>query len=265
MTALGPLTKYHPITKTFDLHSAREVIPAVYGASSFDEAVSRGADRLQHTSLGRRRDVARLIVRHLLGCSEETWSPVPLADSLGLLDPDGPVARGLAGVLYALNTPLSRAAIGDLFLSQMGEGQPSPGAVNSDQWMAWLRARLTTDNISVVRRTRQTQVSMLRRFGFLAAPGLEAGHVHRPSPLIYAAALALDFHQGRWSVRSEQYALGPSGPRSLCMASATHARQCLGWAEEAGLVSRVHVGSEIDVRMDTEKALDRVGEMLRHA
>jgi len=238
---------YGPITRTLQLDEARLVSACAARSSTWREAMAAATSQLTHTSVGRRRDVARMALQSVMGCGTREWRPDPLGLALGDTHLPASRTRGLFAALYCLHTPLLRHALWDLYVPLLdGEGA-SEGAVTVADWLQWLAANLVACADGSLRRTRETQAAMLRKFGYTSGSPASWPVAQRPDPSVFFAALVGDYRLHRWTTRGRPYVLGPSGPRSVVLVTRDYAAHCIGWAEQRGLVRLARVGPDVDV------------------
>ncbi len=220
---------------------------------------------LPHVGLGRRRDVARLTLRHILGVDSGEVPPNPLTELLA--DPGLPngSATSLLGLLYCVHTELVREAVQDLYLPILDDDLRVGETVAPADWYGWLEQHLNSCSENSLKRTRQTQVTMLAKFGYIEGTREHRPVRRRPETAVFAAAVVLDYQRHGWRTRGAEYVLGPTGPRCLSMVTREYASHCLAWADNMGLLRRVRVGSDTDFSLPNGDVLAMIAEVIRRA
>ncbi len=260
-----PLPKQKGLTKSFSVREAIDIVTLAHGCTSGNELRRRGVEMLSQSTLGRRREVIRLVLRHVLGCDYETLHINPVAALLA--DPGVPERRKqeLIALLYAANTPLARRGLQDLFLPLLDDAFGVLPGVSPLQWDDWLDGQLQQCTPEVLVKTRNTLVAMLRKFGYLRGIGVHFPVEQRPAPSVFAAAVTIDFQRQGWHTRGLDYVLGPTGPRCLVLQRRDYAAHSIEWAADQGILEKIRVGSDVDIRLCAPDPLGAVAEVMRRA
>lgn len=247
--ATTPSGLYRPITKTLDLSDVEAVLRQSQGRRTVDAVFAAAVPALSHTSLGRRRDVVRLVLRHVVGVEVEEGQYEGNALAELIADPQFPPREKLDvfALLYCHQTRLLAEAIRDLYLPLLDRSGVDRDETGPDDWYRWLTNKLQPGTEQVLRRTRQTQVTMLGKFGYIEGVRTHTPVARRPSPWLYACAVALDFQLHGWTTRSLDYALSPGGPRCLMMVTRQYATYCIDQAVEHALLRRTQVADAVDL------------------
>jgi len=272
-----PAARYGPLTKSINVEQTLTLIGLTREFESVKAWQDEALFRLPQASRQRRQEIVRAALHNFLEVESDHFTETPLRTLLTSPLLSSRLKRDLLFAQYLRMTPLVWEAVQQVVLPRAEQAVRSSNnsedaLITLDEWMGFLKDRLSTTTASTIAKTRQHITGHLAKFGLLDTQPVPGDPIARrffarfydPEPGAFWYSLALEFAGQGWTSRSLEFVTARSWTRVAYCTTPVYARFVMEEAERAGLVVTDFFGSEKQITLRGPDPLSNVVEAILH-